>query len=85
MPIGRDKLLKQLATTLNQIAESAADIARHQAAIAVLNGSGRDASLAQKMLAYAEHMQAINVAEQQRLERMLANASHGAEDQAIAE
>jgi len=82
MPINRDKILKQLAVTLNQIAETADDIARHQAAIAALNGNGQNAALAQKMLAYAEHMQAINVAEQLRLERLLGNAANDAADHA---
>lgn len=82
MPIDRDKILKQLAITLNQIAETAGDIARHQGAIAALNGNGQSANLAQKMLAYIEHMQAINVAEQQRLERLLANAAAAAADHA---
>ena len=81
MPIDRDKILKQLAITLNQIAEAAGYIARHQGAIAA-NGNGQNANLAQKMLAYIEHMQAINVAEQQRLERLLANAANAAADHA---
>jgi hypothetical protein len=56
MSVDREKLLKRLAITLNQIAETADDIAWHQAAIAALNGNGQGANLAQKMLAYAEHM-----------------------------
>ena len=71
MPVDREKTLKRLAIILSQIAETADDIARHQAAIAVLNRNGQGANLAQKMLAYVEHMQAINVAEKQRLERLL--------------
>ena len=82
MPIDRNKILKHLAITLNQIAETADDIARHQAAITALNGNGQDAALAKKMLAYAEHMQAINVGEQQRLEKLLGNAANDAADYA---
>ena len=33
--------------------------------------NGQDASLAQKMLKYAEHVHSSNLAEQQRLENML--------------
>jgi hypothetical protein len=84
MPIDRDKTLKRLAITLNQIAESAGDIARHRNAIAALNDAGRDSGLAQKMLAYAAHMQAINVVEQQRLERMLASADNALNDSQAA-
>jgi hypothetical protein len=71
MSIDRDKILKQLARVKNQAAEGQENVARHQKAVAELERDGQDASLALKMLKYAEHVQSINRAEQQRLEKML--------------
>jgi hypothetical protein len=71
MSIDREKVLKQLARVMNQMAEGDANIARQRMAVAVLERDGQDASLAQKMLKYAEHVQSINRTEQQRLEKVL--------------
>ena len=71
MPIDRDKILKQLARVHNQVAEGDGSLARHRNAVAELVCNGQDASLARKMLAYAEHVQKMNSAERQRLEQIL--------------
>jgi hypothetical protein len=71
MSIDREKILKQLARVMNQAAESKETVARDQKALAELERAGRDVSLALKMLKYAEHVQSINLAEQQRLEKIL--------------
>jgi hypothetical protein len=71
MSIDREKVLKQLARVMNQMAEGDANIARQRMAVAGLERDGQDASLAQKMLKYAEHVQSINRTEQQRLEKVL--------------
>jgi hypothetical protein len=71
MSIDREKILKQLAHVMNRVAEGEGNVARHQKAVAELERDGRDASLARKMLKYAEHVQTINLAEQQRLEKIL--------------
>ena len=59
MSIDREKILKQLARVMNQVAESEETVARHQKAVAELESDGQHASLAQKMLKYAEHVQTI--------------------------
>jgi hypothetical protein len=79
MSIGRDKILKQLARVMNQMAEGDENVARQRKAVAELERDGQDASLAQKMLKYAEHVQTINLAEQQRLEKMLSEKIDGRE------
>jgi hypothetical protein len=71
MPIDREKILKKLARVMNQVAESEETVNRHRKAVAELESDGQDASLAQKMLKYAEHVQAIHLVEQRRLEKML--------------
>ena len=71
MSIDREKILQQLARVMNQMAESDETVARHRKAVAELERDGRHAGLARKMLKYAEHVQAIHLAEQQRLEKML--------------
>jgi multidrug resistance efflux pump len=71
MTIDREKILKQLARVMNQMAESEETVARHRKAVAELESDVRHASLARKMLKYAEHVQTIHLAEQQRLEKML--------------
>jgi hypothetical protein len=71
MPIDREKILRQLARVHNQAAEGDGSLARHRKAIAELERHGQDASLAQKMLKYAEHVQTMNLAERQRLEQIL--------------
>ena len=71
MSIDREKILKQLARVHNQAAEGDGSLARHRKAIAELERHGQDASLAQKVLKYAEHVQSMNHAERQRLERIL--------------
>lgn len=71
MPIDREKILKHLARVMNQVAEGDENVARHRKAVAELVRDGQDASLAQKMLKYAEHVHSSNLAEQQRLENML--------------
>ena len=71
MSIDREKILKQLARVHNQAAEGDGSLARHRKAIAELERHGQDASLAQKVLKYAEHVQSMNYAERQRLERIL--------------
>ena len=71
MSIDREKILKHLARVMNQVAEGDENVARHRKAVAELVRDGRDASLAQKMLKYAEHVHSSNLAEQQRLENML--------------
>lgn len=70
MSIDREKILKQLARAMNQVAESEETVARHRKAVAELERDGQDVGLALKMLKYAEHVQSINRAEQQRLERI---------------
>jgi hypothetical protein len=65
------KILKQLARVHNQVAEGDGSVARHRNAVAELERHGQDASLARKMLAYAEHLQKMNSAERQRLEQIL--------------
>jgi hypothetical protein len=71
MSIDRERILKHLARVLNQVAEGEETVARHRTAMAELERDGQDASLTQKMLKNAEHVQSINLAEQQRLEKML--------------
>jgi len=71
MPIDREKILKQRARVHNQAAEGDGSLARHRNAVAELERDGQDASLARKMLAYAEHVQKMNSAERQRLEQIL--------------
>jgi hypothetical protein len=56
---------------MNQVAESEETVARHRKAVAELERDCQDASLALKMRKYAEHVQSTNLAEQQRLEKML--------------
>ena len=71
MSIDREKILKQLARVHNQAAEGDGSLARHRKAVAELERNGQDASLARKMLKYAEHVQTMSDAERQRLEKML--------------
>ena len=71
MSIDREKILKQLARVMNQVAESEENVARNRKAVAELERDGQDVSLARKMLKYLEHVQSINLAEQRRLEKML--------------
>jgi hypothetical protein len=71
MSIDREKILQQLARVMNQMAESDEAVARHRKAVAELERDGRHASLARKMLKYAEHVQTIHLTEQQRLEKIL--------------
>jgi hypothetical protein len=71
MSIDREKILKHLARVMNQLAEGDETVARHRKAVAELECGGQDASLALKMLKYAEHVQSTNRAEQQRLEKVL--------------
>lgn len=71
MSIDREKILRLLAHVHNQAAEGDGSIARHRKAVAELERDGEDASLARKMLKYAEHVQSMNLAERQRLERIL--------------
>ena len=71
MSIDREKILKQLAHVTNQLAEGEENVARHRKAIAELERDGQDASLARIMLIYAEHVQTMNLAERQRLEKIL--------------
>ena len=71
MSIDRDKVLKQLAHVMNQAEEGEGNVARHRKAMAELERDGQDASLARIMLIYAEHVQTMNLAERQRLEKML--------------
>ena len=71
MSIERDKILKQLARVMNQVAESGETVARNRKVVAELERDGQDVSLATKMLKYLEHVQSINLAEQRRLEKML--------------
>ena len=71
MSIDREKILKRLAYVHNQAAEGDGSLARHRKAVAELERNGQDASLARKMLAYAEHVQKMNSAERQRLEQIL--------------
>jgi hypothetical protein len=71
MSIDREKILKQLARVMNQVAEGNENIARHRKAVAESERDGQAASLTQKMLKYTEHVQTINLAEQQRLENLL--------------
>jgi hypothetical protein len=71
MSIDRDKIVRQLARVMNQVADSEETVARSRKAVAELQRDGRDVSLATKMLKYLEHVQSINLAEQQRLEKML--------------
>ena len=71
MPIDREKILKLLAQVMNQLAEGEENVARHRKSVAELERDGQDASLAQKMLKYAAHVQSMNLAEQQRLEKLV--------------
>jgi hypothetical protein len=71
MSIDREKILRQLARVHNQAAEGDGSLARHRKAIAELERDGQDASLARKMLKYAEHVQTMNFSERQRLEKIL--------------
>jgi hypothetical protein len=47
MSIDREKILKQLAHVMNQVAEGKENIARHRKAAAELERDGQDASLTQ--------------------------------------
>jgi hypothetical protein len=71
MSIDREKILKHLARIMNQVAEGEETVARNRKAVAELERIGQDASLTQKMLKYAEHVQTIHLAERQRLEKVL--------------
>ena len=71
MSIDREKILRQLARAHNQAAEGEGSLARHRKAIAELERSGQDASLARKMLTYAEHVQKMSHSERRRLEQIL--------------
>jgi hypothetical protein len=71
MSIDREKILRQLAHVHNQLAQGDGSIARHRKAVAELERDGQDASLARKMLKYAEHVQTMNPSERQKLERIL--------------
>jgi hypothetical protein len=71
MSIDCEKILRQLAHVHNQVAESDGSLARHRNAVAELECNGQDAGLARKMLAYAEHVQAMNHAERQKLKGIL--------------
>jgi hypothetical protein len=70
MSIDREKVLKQLARVMNQMAEGDENVARQRMAVAELERDGQDASLTQKMQRYAEHVQTMNLAERQRLEKI---------------
>jgi hypothetical protein len=50
MSIDREKILKQPAHVMNQLAEGEENVSRHRKATAELERAGQDASLAQKML-----------------------------------
>jgi hypothetical protein len=71
MSIDREKILKQLAHVMNQLLEGEENVSRHRKATVELERDGQDASLARIMLIYAEHVQTMNLAERQRLEKML--------------
>ena len=71
MSIDREKILRLLVHVHNQAAEGDGSMARHRKAVAEFERDGEDASLARKMLKYAEHVQSMNFAERQRLERIL--------------
>jgi hypothetical protein len=71
MTISREKILRQLAHVHHQAAEGDWNLARHRKAIAELEGDGQDASLARKMLTYADHVQKMSHAERRRLEQIL--------------
>jgi hypothetical protein len=71
MSIDREKVLKQLARVMNQTAEGDENVARQRKAVVELERDGQDATLARKMLKYAEHVQTMTLAERQRLERIL--------------
>jgi hypothetical protein len=71
MSIGREKILKQLARVMNQVAESEETVARNRKAVAELERDGQDVSLAMKILRCLERVRSINLAEQQRLEKIL--------------
>ena len=71
MSIDREKILTQLARVMNQVAENEETVVRNQKAVADLERGGQDIGLATKMLKYLEHVRSINLAEQQRLEKML--------------
>jgi hypothetical protein len=79
MSIDREKILKHLARVMNQVAESEKTVARHRQAMAELERDGQDVSLALKMLKYVEHVQSTNLAEQRRLEKMMAEKIDGHE------
>jgi hypothetical protein len=68
--IDREKILKQLAHVMNQVAEGEVNVALHRKTVAELERDGQDVSLARKMLRYAEHVQSMNLAERQRLEKI---------------
>ena len=70
MAIDREKILRQLAHVHNQVVEGDGNLARHRKFVAELERDGQDASLARKMLKYAEHVQTMNLSERQRLERI---------------
>lgn len=79
MSIDREKILKQLARVMNQVAESEDTVARHRKAVTESEDDGQGVSLALKMLQYVEHVHAINLTEQQRLEKMLGEKIDGRE------
>jgi hypothetical protein len=71
MSIDREKILRQLARVHNQATGDHGSLTRHRKAVAELVRDGHDASLARKMLKYAEHVQTMTLAERQRLEEIL--------------
>jgi hypothetical protein len=84
MSVDRDKILKQLAHVLNQIAEGQENVARQQKAVAELEREGQDASLARKMLTYVEHVQTMNLTERQRLEKIFDDKIDGRETMKVS-
>jgi hypothetical protein len=75
MPIDREKILRQLARVHNQAAEGEGSLARHRKSVAELERHGQDASLARKVLKYAENVQSMKHAERQRLDQILGEKS----------
>jgi hypothetical protein len=70
MSIDREKILRQLTHVHNQVVGGDGSLARHRKSVAELERNRQDASLARKMLKYAEHVQAMNLTERQKLERI---------------
>ena len=71
MSIDREKILRQLARVHNRATGDDGSLARHRKVVADLERDGQDASLARKLLAYAEHVQTMTLDERQRLEGIL--------------